>query len=60
MFFAAEAIFFLLELQKKKKKKKKKNIFLVISKKIPIGPYLNEKLCWTNQIFVDSTKHFSG
>ena len=46
---------FLLELQKKIN-----NIFLVDSNKISIGPYLNEKLGWANQIFVDSTKHFSG
>ena len=40
--------------------KKINNILLVNSSKIFIGPYLNEKLCWENQIFVDSTKHFSG
>ena len=40
--------------------KKINNMFLVNSNKISIGPYLNEKLCWANQIFVDSTKHFSG
>ena len=40
--------------------KKINNIFLVDSNKISIGPYLNENLCWANQIFIDSTKHFSG
>ena len=40
--------------------KKINNIFLVNSNKIFTGPYLNEKRCWANQIFVDSTKHFSG
>ena len=55
MFFAVDAKFFSW-----KYKKKINNIFLVNSNKIFIGSYLNEKLCWTNQIFVDSTKHFSG
>ena len=32
----------------------------VESTKISIDPYLNKKLCCANQIFVDSTKHFSG
>ena len=36
------------------------NIFLVNSNKISISPYLNEKFCWANQIFVDSTNLFSG
>ena len=35
------------------------NIFWLIQKKIPIGPYLNEKLCWANQKYVDLIKHFS-
>ena len=40
--------------------KKINNIFMVNSNKISIDPYLIKKLCWANQIFVDSTKHFSG
>ena len=36
------------------------NIFLLNSNKISFGSYLKEKLCWANQIFVDSTIHFSG
>ena len=40
--------------------KKINNIFLVNLNKISIGPYLNKKLCWANQIFVDSKKYFSG
>ena len=40
--------------------KKISNIFLVNASEISIGPYLNEKLCWANQIFVDSTQYFSG
>ena len=32
----------------------------VESTKISIGPYLNEKLCSANQIFVDSAKLSSG
>ena len=42
------------------KEKKINNIFLVNSNKISIDPYLNEIFCWANQIFVDSTKKFSG
>ena len=40
--------------------KKINNIFWGNSNEISIGPHLNEKLCWANQIFVDSTKQFSG
>ena len=40
--------------------KKINNIFMVNSNKISIDPYLKEKLCWANQIFVDSTKIFLG
>ena len=40
--------------------KKINNTFLVISNKISIDTYLNEKFCWANQIFVDSTKRFPG
>ena len=40
--------------------KKINNIFVVNSYKISIDPYLNEKLCWASQSFVDSTKYFSG
>ena len=40
--------------------KKINSIFLVNSNKISIDPYLNENFCWVNQIFVVSTKHFSG
>ena len=32
----------------------------VESTKVSIDPYLNEKLCWADQIFVDSTEDFSG
>ena len=55
MFFAVDANFFLLELQKKIN-----NIFLINLNKISIDSYLNEKLRWANQTFVDSAKHFSG
>ena len=40
--------------------KKFNNTFVVNSNKMSIDPYLNEKLCWANQIIVDSTKHFPG
>ena len=55
MFYAVDAKIFCWNC-----KKKINNIFLVDSNEISIGPYLNEKLCWANQIFVDSTTHFSG
>ena len=40
--------------------KKKLTKFFVNSNKIAIDPYLNEKCCSANEIFVDSTKYFSG
>ena len=40
--------------------KKINNIFLINSNKISFDPYLKENYCWTNQIFVDSSEHFSG
>ena len=58
MYFAVDANFLCWNC-KKKKKKKKNNFFLVNLNKIYIGLYLNEKLSWANQIFFDSTKHFS-
>ena len=39
---------------------KNSTAFFVNSSNISIDPYLNEKFCWANQIYVDSTKHFSG
>ena len=38
--------------------KKNQEYFLVISNKISIDSYLNEKFGWVNQIFVDSTRYF--
>ena len=38
--------------------KKINNIFFVNSNEISIDPFLKEKFCWANQIFVDSTNLF--